>query len=178
MRIDFTGRQMEVTPDLRQYAEERLQKFSRLLQDRCHSHVILTAQRHLRIAEITLNFSDRVLVGIAESADARDSINGALDKLRRQAVRLLERRRTRKRRPKPATAIVLNVLESSRTDHEDRQVLESERIPIKPLTVEDAVAALDLKHRGIVVFRNVETERVNVLYIRKDGQLGLIEPEQ
>jgi putative sigma-54 modulation protein len=115
---------------------------------------------------------------VGESADARESITSALDRLRRQAVRFVERRRTQKRRPNPATAIVLNVLESSRTDHEDRQVLETERIPIKPLSVEEAVATLDLKHRGVVVFRNVETERVNVLYSRKDGHLGLIEPEQ
>jgi len=178
MRIDFTGRQMEITPDLRQYTEERLQKFTRLLQDRWHTHVILTAQKHRRIAEITLKVRDHVLVGTAETADARESINGALDKLRRQAVRLLETQRTRKRRPKPATAILLNVLQSSRTDHEVRQVLETERIPIKPLTVEEAVGTLDFRHRGVVVFRNLETERVNVLYHRADGNLGLIEPEQ
>jgi len=178
MRVDFTGRQMEITPDLRQYVEERLQKFSRLLRDRCHSHVILTAQRHLRVAEITLNFRDHVLVGVAETPDARESINGALDRLRRQAVRFVERRRAKKRRPPPAAAVVLNVLESSRTDHEDRQVLETERMPIKPLSVEEAVAALELKRRGVIVFRNIETERVNVLYSRKDGNLGLIEPEQ
>jgi len=59
-----------------------------------------------------------------------------------------------------------------------RQVLETERIPIKPLTVDEAVGALDLKRRGVVVFRNLETERVNVLYRREDGNLGLIEPEQ
>jgi putative sigma-54 modulation protein len=178
MRIDFTGRQMEVTPDLRQYTEERLQKFSRLLQDRWHTHVILTAQKHRRIAEITLKVRDHVLVGIAETADARDSINGALDKIRRQAVRLIERRRTQKRRPKPATAVLLNVLQSSRTDHEVRQILETEKIAIKPLTVEEAVVDMDLKHRGVVVFRNLESERVNVLYRREDGNLGLIEPEQ
>ncbi|MGD0696239.1 MAG: ribosome-associated translation inhibitor RaiA [Terriglobia bacterium] len=178
MQIDYTGRQMEITPDLRQYTEERLQKFSRLLQDRWHTHVTLTAQRHRRVAEIRLKVRDHVLVGIAETADARDSINGALDKLRRQAVRLVERQRTRKRRPKPTTVILLNVLQSSRTDHEVRQVLETERIPIKPLTVDEAVGALDLKRRGVVVFRNLETERVNVLYRREDGNLGLIEPEQ
>jgi len=77
MQIDYTGRQMEITPDLRQYTEERLQKFSRLLQDRWHTHVTLTAQRHRRVAEIRLKVRDHVLVGIAETADARDSINGA-----------------------------------------------------------------------------------------------------
>jgi putative sigma-54 modulation protein len=178
MRIDYTGRQMEVTPDLRQYTEERLEKFSRLLRDRWNLHVILIAEKHRRIAEITLKIRDHVLVGIQESENARDSINGALDKVKRQAVRLVEKRRTRKRRPKPASVVLLNVLVSEITDREERQVLETERIPIKPLTVEEAVGAWDLKHRGVIVFRNSETERVNVLYRREDGNLGLIEPEQ
>lgn len=178
MRIDFTGRQMEVTSDLRQYTEERLQTFTRLLQDRWHVHVILTAEKHRRIAEITLKVRDQMLVGIEETADARSSIAGALDKLKRQAVRLVDRRRSRKRRPRPAAAVLLNILRSGRTDHEDRQVLETERIPIKPLTIGEAVGALDSMRQGVVVFRNSETERVNVLYRRGDGHLGLIEPEQ
>jgi putative sigma-54 modulation protein len=178
MRIDFTGRQMEITSDLRLYAEERLQTFSRLLQDRWHIHIILTAQKHRRIAEITLKVRDHVLVGIAETADARTSIAGALDKLKRQAVRLVKKRHSRKRRPRPASAVLLNILGSGGADLEERQVLETERIPIKPLTIEEAVSALDLMRQGVVVFRNSETERVNVLYRRGDGHLGLIEPEQ
>jgi len=177
MRIDFTGRQMEISADLRKYTQERLRKIMRLFGDRLEVHVILSAEKHRRTAEITLKFRDRTLVGMDETPDARSSINGALDKLERQAVRLLERRRTRKRRPSPASAILLNVLGSRRVDHEDHRVLESERIPIKPMSVEDAIEALDDTRNGLVVFRNPETERVNVIYQRPDGNLGLIEPE-
>ncbi len=177
MRIDFTGRQMEATSDLRQYTQARLRKLTRILRDQYDVHVILTAEKHRRTAEITLKFRDYTLVGIQETADARDSINGALDKLERQAVRLLEKRRTRKRRPKPTSAIRLNILGVERVDHEERRVLETERIPIKPLTVTEAIDTLDSTPSGVVVFRNPETERVNVLYRRHDGNLGLIEPE-
>ncbi len=177
MQIDFTGRQMEITPDLRQYTEERLGKLTRLLHDRFSIHVILTAEKHRRTAEITLKFRDHTLVGIQETADARCSINSALDKLEGQAVRLLERRRTRKRRPRPTSAILLNVLGAGRVNHEEHRVLETERIPIKPLAVEEAIEALDLTRSGLVVFRNSETERVNILYRRHDGNLALIEPE-
>ncbi len=178
MRIDFTGRQMEITSELRKYTEERLRPFTRLLQNGWHTHVILTAEKHRRIAEISMKVRDHVLVGIAETPDARTSISGALDKIKRQAVRLVERRRSRKRRPKPTAAVLLNVLGAGETDHEERQVLETERIPIKPLTVEEAVGSLDSRRRGVVIFRNSETERINVLYRREDGNLGLIEPEQ
>jgi putative sigma-54 modulation protein len=177
MRIDFTGRQMEIGSDLQKYTEERLRKITRLLDDRFDLHVILTAEKHRRIAEITLQFRDHTLVGVEQTGDARSSINGAMDKLERQAVRLLERKRARKRRPKPAVAILLNVLGTQRTDHEERRLIETERLPIKPMTIDEAIEAIDASGDGCVVFRNPVTERVNVIYHRPDGNLGLIEPE-
>jgi putative sigma-54 modulation protein len=177
MRLDFTGRQLEITTDLREYTQKHLSKVTRVLRDRFEVHAILTAEKHRRIAELTLKCRDHVLVGIEETADILTSINGAIGKLERQAVRLMERRRTRKRRPKQATAILLNVLRPERLDHEDHRLLERERIAIKPMTVEEAIDALDGTRAGIVVFRNHETERVNVIYLRHDGNLALIEPE-
>jgi len=177
MQLDFTGRQMEITPALRKYTEKHMRKLTRVLRDRFDVHVILTAEKHRRIAEITLKFRDHVLVGVQETAEVLSSINGAIDKLERQAVRLLERKRTRKRRPKSAAAILVNVLGPGRVDHEERQVLETERIAIKPLAIDEAIEELDGARNGIVVFRNPETERVNIIYRRHDGNLGLIEPE-
>lgn len=177
MQIEFTGRQIEVTPDLRQYTEERLSKVKRLLRDRCSLHVILTAERHLRIAEITLKFRAHSLVGLEETPDARASINGALDKIERQIVRLLGRSRARKRRPKPMAAVLLNILGPERVDHREHQVLETERIALKPLSIQEAIESRDLARRGVVAFRNSETERVNFIYRRPDGNLALIEPE-
>jgi putative sigma-54 modulation protein len=176
MNIDFTGRQMEVGDDLREYALGRVRKITRLLGERYEMHVILTAEKHRRLAEVTLKFGNQTLVGVEESGDARISLNGALGKLERQAVRLLERRRGRKRRPKPTTTVVLNVVGPG-VDQEERRTLEAERVPIKPMSVEEAISALDQSHAGAVVFRNPHTERVNVVYRRPDGNLGLIEPE-
>lgn len=177
MRIDFTGRQMDVSPELQKYTTQRLNKLNRLLRNKYELHVILTAEKHRRIAEITLNFRDHSLVGIETTGDARSSIHGALDKLERQAVRLLGRRREKKRRPKPASAVLLNVLRSQRPNDNGDRVLERDRVPIKPMSVDEAIDSLDSTRIGLVVFRNAETERVNVLYRRGDGNLGLIEPE-
>jgi putative sigma-54 modulation protein len=177
MQISFTGRQMDIPPSLRQYTERRLRRLSRLLQDGSDVHVILTAEKHRRTAEITLKIRDATLVGVEETADARRSINGALGKLRRQAVRFLKRRWMRKRRPKPTSTVTLNVLRAGPTDHAKRPVLDAERVPLRFLTVEEAVDDLELRRRGIVVFRNSTTDRVNVLYQREDGNLTLIEPD-
>ncbi|MCL5006370.1 MAG: ribosome-associated translation inhibitor RaiA [Acidobacteria bacterium] len=177
MEVDFTGRQMEITPDLQQYTRQHLRKLERLFPESPKLHVILTREKHRRIAEMTIKLRDQTLIGIMETADTRSAIKGALDKLERQAVRWFQRRRTKKRRPKPTSAILVNVIGSSRVDHEEARVVESERVPVKPLTLDEAIEALDASASGVVVFRNAETERVNVVYRRPDGNLGLIEPE-
>jgi len=177
MSIEYTGRQVEISPDLRRYTQERLRRIIRLLGGQFDLNVILTAEKHRRIAELTLKFHHHTVVGVEETNDIRTSINGAVDKLARQSVRLLERHRTRKRRPKPTSAVLLNVLGIERVDHEERRVVHSERLPLKPMSVEEAIEALDRSHAGAVVFRNPDSERVNVIYHRPDGHLGLIEPE-
>ena len=69
MRIEYTGRQVEVTRALRQYTEKRLGKLNRVLRDSCSIHVILTTAKHRRTAEITLRWRDHTLVGIEETTD-------------------------------------------------------------------------------------------------------------
>jgi len=177
MPIEYTGRQVEISPDLRRYTQARLGKIVRLIGEQFALHVILTAEKHRRIAEFTLKFRQHTVVGVEETADIRMSINGAVDKLARQAVRLMERRRTTKRRPKPTSAVLLNVLGTGQPESDDHRIVHSERLPLKPMSVEEAIEALDRSHAGAVVFRNPDSERVNVIYHRPDGHLGLIEPE-
>jgi putative sigma-54 modulation protein len=177
MHIDFTGRQVEISSDLRTYTQDRLKKLIRLLGNEFGLHVILTAEKHRRTAEFTLKFRQHTVVGVEETADIRLSINGAIEKLARQSVKLMERRRTTKRRPKPTAAVVLNVLGTGQVDHDEHRIVHSEHVPLKPMTIEEAVDALDRSRAGAVVFRNPDSERVNVIYHRPDGHLGLIEPE-
>lgn len=177
MDVDFTGRQVNVTAGLRQYTHQRLRKLGRLLPGDPKLHVILTAEKHGRSVEITATFPDQTLVSVMKAGDNRGAIKGALDKLERQAVRRLERKRTKKRRPKPTSKITLNVFRSSQVDHEARIAIESERLPVKPMTIEEAIESLGAIKSGLVVFRNSESERVNVVYRRPDGKLGLVEPE-
>jgi len=176
MDVEFTGRQVDVTPGLREYTHERLRKLERLLPGRLKLHVILMAEKSRRIAEITATFRDQTLVSVMEAHDVRSAIKGALDKLERQAVRRLERRRTRKRRPKPTSNVLLNVFAGSPGNHEERIPIETERLPVKPMTLDEAIETLGAAKSGLVVFRNTESERVNVVYRRLDGKLGLVEP--
>src|SRR5947208_5689022 len=99
MQLDFTGRQIEITPDLREYTEKHLQKLTRVLRGRFGVHVILTAEKHRRIAELTLKCRDHTHVGVEKTGAILSSIHGAIDKLSRKAVRLLHKKGPRKRKP-------------------------------------------------------------------------------
>jgi putative sigma-54 modulation protein len=178
MDIEYTGRHIEITSDLREYTEKRLEKLRRVLRDSCTLHLILEAEKHRRTAEITLKWRDHTLVGIEETSDPRSSINGALDKLERQAVRLLQGRWTKKRRPGPTAAVRLNVMQPSWDHLEPRAVIKTERVAIKPLSMEEAIESLEADSRELIIFRNVETERVNVVYQSKDGNFVVVEPEE
>ena len=98
MRLDFTGRQTEITADLQRYTEGRLRKLTRVLRGRFDVKLVLTAEKHRRIAEVGLTFRDHTLMAVEQTNEALSAINGAIDKIERQAVRLMERKRTRKRR--------------------------------------------------------------------------------
>jgi putative sigma-54 modulation protein len=177
MSINYTGRQMEISDALQRYTQERFRKIVRLVGEQYDLHVILTAEKHRRLAELTLKFRQHQIVSLEETGDIRTAISGAIEKLGRQAVRQLDRRRTKKRRPKPTASVVLNILGTSAAERDQHRVVHSERVPLKPMSIEEAVEALDRSHAGAVVFRNPQSERVNVIYHRPDGNLGLIEPE-
>ena len=155
MRIDFTGRQLEIPADLRQYTEKHLRKLTRLLGERFHLHVILAAERHRRVTEITLKFRDYTLVGLAETVDARSSVNEALDKLERQVVRLLERRRTRRRRRGRTAGRSPGVKGGGRAGGEGRRSIEAEGVLARPGFAEAVVDATQATRARAMPFRSL-----------------------
>lgn len=176
MEVAFTGRQMDVTEDLRQFTLEHLHKLERLLHGRSQLHVVLAAEKQRRLAEITLTLKTQTLVGVHESHDAHTSIKGALDKLERQVVRWRKKRLTKTHRSRPTVAVVKNVLSATKGRSKGDGDLLPERRPLEFLTVTEAVVSLGSAKDGILVFRNFQTARVNIVYRRPDNKIGLIEP--
>ncbi len=180
MQIEFTGRQTEVAPELRDLAVRKLRKLAKVLnREISRAHVTLIADKHRQIAEVSVRSPRLDLTATEESADPTLSLSTVMDKLIRQAQRHLGRLRQRKRRaPSRATALWSGVM-AVPTDGlgTGPRVIRSRRFVVKPMTVEEAMREVQQHEEGLVVFRNSLTERMNVLYRRKDGNLGLIEPE-
>lgn len=173
MRIEYTGRQTEVPDELRALAEKKLQKLSRVLHGITDAHVVLAADKHRQIAEVSVRSPHLVLAATEESADASLSLTTVIDKIARQAQRQMGKRQERKRRgPARGVPVTADAPAEVRT-----RIVRSRRFVAKPMTVEEAALEIDGSAHGLVVFRNASTEQVSVLYRRQDGHLGLIEPE-
>jgi putative sigma-54 modulation protein len=174
MTIEYTGRQTEVGPRLRALAERKLAKLARVLRGITRVHVILTADKHRQIAEVSVHSRNLDLTATQVGSDLGSSLGTVMDKLERQAVRRRGRFRERMRRA-PLSARGKAAPEPA--PGERPRVIRDRRRSLKPLTVEQAAHAVDASDAGLLVFRDARTERVSVLYRRMDGHLGLIEPE-
>jgi putative sigma-54 modulation protein len=177
MKIEFTGRQTEVPPDARRLAERKLQKLARLLPAVTRAHVILTADKHRQVAEVSLHSRHADLAALAVTTDVRLSLAAAIGKLERQAEKQRTRRKVRKGAPSPR--YVAPPPEDAKGDGEPRapRVIRSRRAAVKPMTLDEAALELGARADSVLVYRDAATDRVSVLYRRRDGNLGLIEPE-
>lgn len=179
MLVEYTGRHTEVPAEVRKLVEKKLPKLARTLGAITHVHVILSAGKHSRAAEVSVHSRNLDLAAAEDSADFATSVSAVFDRLLRQAQRHVGRRRERKRRaPARATALWSGVLAQEPVADDGRpRVIRSQRFVVKPMTVEEAAMEVGRSDEGLLVFRDARTERVNVLFRRRDGNLGLIEPE-
>jgi putative sigma-54 modulation protein len=184
MRIEFTGRQTEVPDPLRRLGERKLAKLARVLPGITRTHVILSTDRHRQVAEVTVRSPHLELVAQEATADFGASITAAFAKLERQAQHHLGKRLDRKRRGGSPRAQTLRARaarprprpEPPRDLEPAPRVIRSRR-PLRPMSVDEAAQELERRAEGFVLFRETGSERVNVLYRRKDGHLGLLQPE-
>ena len=176
MRVEYTGRQIEVTPAIQKFTEDRLKKIKKLLGESIEVHAILTVEKYRHIAEINLKSTSFKLNGLEETNDMYSSINAVLEKIERQALKAKERKIAKKRNTSGNSGRPLGIIEPSHVNPEQPRIIRSESYAAKPMTVEEAVLEVTGSKSDFLVFRNAESDKVSVVYRRKDGNFGLIEP--
>jgi len=186
MRLDITGRHIEITPALREFAEAKLSKLERLLDGPVEVHVVLEIEKHRHTAEVQVKSRTAFFSGRHETGDLYASINEVSDKLERQALKHKEKIQNRKHRkgprdPESAATIEANATPDDAADdgapEARRRLVRTGSAKIKPLSPEDAALELDATDQQVLVFRNADTDRFNVVYRQKNGDIGWIEPE-
>jgi len=175
MKVEYTGRQIEVSPAIQEFTEEHLKKIRKILGEMIEVHVILTVEKYRHSAEINLKSRTFKINGIEETHDMYTSITAVLEKIEKQALKH-KGKKIDKKRKSTTTALAAARAEAAPANSELPQVIRSSSFAAKPMTVEEAVLEVDTSNSEFIVFRNAESERVSVVYRRRDGNFGLIEP--
>ncbi len=180
MRTIVKGKNVEVPERVRTYAERRFHRLERLLDDRTDAIVELSNEMHrsasdAHTADVTLVINGQVLRGHASGISYQAAIDAAVEKAERQAVDHKSKPRVRAR-PEEEKRILRSLADGTAEPGRDRRIVKTKRFAIEPMFEEDALAAMEELGHQFFVFVDAETERVAILYERKDGDLGLIEP--
>lgn len=178
MRLVITGRNVSITPVLRQLAAKRLARLERVLNDAAVSTSVTLSQEKYRLrTEVVVHTrGDHTLRGNGESTGWSVSMRQATDKIEQQAQTLKGKWNDRKRKGRSVGRQMIDAAPAIAPAAPAPRIVRA-RYPVKPMSLDDAAGRLDGGKETFVVFRNTETEGVSVLYVRKDGNLGLIEPD-
>lgn len=176
MKITTTSRHYELTPALREYAEEKIQNLKTYFDNIVSAHIIFTLEKYRHMVEVTLHVNGRDIIGHDSSEDMYASVDRVTEKLERQLLKHKGKRFKKKPRKRATGEIELPPEEPT----DNQEVGENEIIPADPIefprmTIEEAVSLLAENGKGFSIFSNRTTNRVNVLFRREDGTIGIIE---
>jgi putative sigma-54 modulation protein len=175
MRIIVSGKNMDITDALRDMTESKLERLDKLFGSEVDAQVTMSVERNRQIVEITIPLKNGVILRAEEATnDMYVSIDKSIDKLHKQ----LEKHKTRiERRYRGHDSIRLeNIPDVEEAEQDEFRIVRTKRFPVKPMDPEEAVLQMELLGHSFFVFANSDSDEVNVVYKRKDGNYGLIEP--
>ncbi len=180
MRTIVRGKNLEVPDRVRQYAERKFARLERLFDDRADAVIELSNEAHrsaadAHIVDVTLVIDGATLRSRATGGSYQEALDGVVDKVERQTIDHKEKPRVRAR-PEEEKTLLRRIADGTADGSGDRKIVKTKRFAIEPMFEEDAVAAMEDLGHAFYVFVNAENERVSVLYKRRDGHYGLIEP--
>ncbi|MDD2482187.1 MAG: ribosome-associated translation inhibitor RaiA [Lutispora sp.] len=174
MRIKVSGKNIEVTGALRERVEKKLSKFEKYFNPDTEANATLTVEKNRHIIEVTIPFNGVILRGEEATEDMYSSIDNVVEKLERQIAKYKTRI---ERRIKDGSVRFDKFSFSQEEDDDEPKIVKTKRFAMKPMPVEEAVLQMELLGHNFFMFYNAESDEVNVVYKRKDGDYGLIEPE-
>lgn len=178
MEITVTFRHLESTDALRDYAQEKVSRIKKYVGTPAEAAVVLSLEKRRHTAEITLN-TDGITINAKEvTEDMYSSIDLAVDKLERQVKKHKEKIKDHKPGAQRERTARYNILSSQPDEQTVRgRIIKTESVFIKPMSIDEAIMQIDVMNSDFMIFTNAETQKVTVIYRRRDGNLGLIEPE-
>lgn len=180
MQITTTFRHLEPSDALKSYAEEKLERIKKYIDEPMVAQVFMTVEKIRHCAEVTLNAKGITIKASEETNDMYAAIDAVVDKIERQLRRYKERIKDHKPAPDSLDRkIRKSIVEAESIEQRQTPVvIRTKTFSIKPMSVDEAVMQMDLLHKEFLIFTDATTDDINVIYRRKDGDYGLIEPDR
>lgn len=182
MQVNITFRGMESTESLKSHVKERIEHLEKYFDRAVEAHVVLSLERYLQHADLTIHAGSYLLRGKVKSEDMYKSIDEAVDKIEKQVKRYKDKLRTTKHRAHDEGIKARHAVFEAPTEAEEGEkwaegpkVIRSNDFFVRSMTVDEAIMQMDLLNNDFLVFTNVQSGDINVVYRRKDGHFGLIE---
>ena len=176
MEITFTFRHMEPSEELKLYVEEKVYKVKKYFDSPVEAHIVLKVEKFRHIADVALSIDGNKIKAVDESGDMYSSIDQVMDKIEVQLRRMLSRKREYKLENIKGGDFLNGEIETQERQAEsDPKIIKTERVDVKPMDINEAAMQMELSKGNFLVFTNSKSKNINVIYKRKDGNLGLIE---
>jgi putative sigma-54 modulation protein len=176
MRIIVSAKNMELTNALKNVVEKKLSKLDRYFDPLVEARATLSVEKNRQTIEVTIPFGGIVLRGEETNEDMYASIDLVVDKIERQ----IRKQKTKLARRNHMSALKFQFIpDQDDTEEEDTEpkIVRTKRFAFKPMSPEEAVLQMEMLGHDFFIYQNADSEEINVVYKRKDGNYGLIEPE-
>lgn len=175
MEITVTFRHFDSNDSLKEYVEDKVSKLEKYINYVNEAHVVLSLEKRRHIAEVVVNANKtKITAKEVSEENMYAAIDLVMNKIERQAQKFKDKQTSYKDHYKRARHNILEYQEA--LDQQTSLIVKTETVNIKPLSVDDAVLEINASGNDFLVFKNSESDKVNLLYKRTDGNLGLIEP--
>jgi len=174
MNVHYTARQAALTPEIEAYCEKRLARLKDLIDDVLDVNIILGNQKGRNKAEVHVQAKGRGFVVVEETPDMIESLNRAFDTLETRVRKERAKWREKRRRGGRERKTLAPAVEASEPE---KKVIRANYFSSKPMSVGEAIVQLDVKNKEVFLFRREGSREWTVVYRRKDGHYGIVEPE-
>ena len=175
MDITVTFRRTDPIDSLRDYAIEKISKIEKYLDFPAEAHIVLSVEKFRHQADVALNINGTWIKAVEQTEDMYSAIDQVADKLEKQVKKYMEKIRGR-RQDTWDSEVSTAEREEEIISSQDQFVIELEEMVAKPMDPEEAAMQLNYSNQDFLVFRNSNTNQINVIYKKKNGNLGLIQP--
>ena len=178
MKVTYTARKVNLKDNFKERVQKKLSKFDKVFSENVQAYVVVTVEKNRQTVELTINDNGMIYRAESTQPEMNDAVDRVVDviagKLRKNKTKLSKRIKTGS-----LDEIVAQIpaMEDETVEEEEFSVVRHKSIPVKPLTIDEAILQMNMVNHQFYMFVNADTESVNVVYRRNDGHYGLLEPD-